>query len=151
VQIAVSFLDYSLVWLETLGESLSRQKVEPAVPLARRLAWSRSMPEAAATPHRAGLCRYFACCEHRCFSASLFDVCACEFVFKALLKIISVFFAMQGKKSLTGEGHTAPSNMRNYALILAGQISHGSSGLVQTSSILLLVAAGHLYVFADFQ
>lgn len=87
----------------------------------------------------------------RCFSATLFDICACVLVFKALLKILSVFSLLCKVKSLTGEGHTAPSNMRNYALILAGQISRGSSGLVQTFSILLLVVAGHLCVFADFQ
>lgn len=87
----------------------------------------------------------------RCLSASLFDICAYVLVFKALLKIISVFSLLCKVKSLTGEGHTAPSNMRNYALILAGQISHGSSGLVQSFSILLLVVAGHLCAFADFQ
>lgn len=87
----------------------------------------------------------------RCSSASLFGICACVLVFKALLKITPVFSLLCKVKSLTGEGHIAPSNMKNCALILAGQISHGSSGLVQTFSILLLVVAGHLCVFADFQ
>lgn len=72
-------------------------------------------------------------------------------MFKALLKIISILSLLCKVKSLTGEGHTAPSNKRNCALILVGQISHGSSDLVQTFSVLLLVAAGHLCVFADFQ
>lgn len=65
MQIAVSFLGYILIWLETLGENLSGQKVEPAVPLTQRLVRSRSMPEAVATPHSAGLYRYFASCERQ--------------------------------------------------------------------------------------
>lgn len=87
----------------------------------------------------------------RGFPASLFDPCACVLVFRALPKIISVLSLLRKVKSLTGEDHTAPSNMRNYALILAGQISHGSSGLAQAFSVLLLVSAGHLCVFAGIQ
>lgn len=41
--------------VETLGENLSRQKVEPAVSVAQRLVWSRNTPELVATPHSAGL------------------------------------------------------------------------------------------------
>lgn len=65
IRTAVSFLGYNLIQLAIwLGENLSRQKVEPAAPLAQRVVWSRSMPEAVATPHSAGLCRYCSSCEH---------------------------------------------------------------------------------------
>lgn len=55
VRIAVRFLGYNLIWLETLGKNFPRQKADPATSVAQRLVQSRSVAAAVATPHSAGI------------------------------------------------------------------------------------------------
>lgn len=55
VRIAVRFLGYNLIWLETLGKNFPRQKAEPAISVAQRLVQSRSVVAAVATSHTAGI------------------------------------------------------------------------------------------------